>query len=236
MSDGPKKLSFFDHLEELRFRIIKCLAAFLIASVVFSRYLDPILAFIIEPIGRLVFTYPSEAFLARIALICWGGLIVSFPYILYELWQFVSLGLTAKEKRYILFFGPVSLIFFVLGAVFGYLVMVPMSMQFFLGFASDWMIPMITVNQYVSYVGNMIFAFGIVFELPVVLLFLTKIGIATPAFLTQKRPYMIVGIFIVSAVLTPPDIASQLLMAVPLLVLYEIGVVVAKIVYRFKDH
>ena len=230
-----KDLSLLGHLEELRGRILKAFGIFILACVLVYQSIDPILDFVIKPVGKLVFTYPSEAFLARLALTCWGGLFVAFPYILYQIWQFVSLALTEKERKYVAIFLPLSLAFFVLGILFSYFVMVPVSMNFFLSFASESMVPMITVNQYVSYIGNMLFAFGIVFELPVVLLFLTKIGIATPAFLIHFRPYVIVTIFIVSAVLTPPDIISQLLMAIPLLILYELGIIASKVAYPVKE-
>ena len=134
-----------------------------------------------------------------------------------------------------LIFGPLSLVCFLAGVAFGYGVMIPMSMQFLLSFASDTMVPMLSVNKYISYTGSMVFAFGIVFELPLVLLFLTKIGIATPAFLMQERKYALVIILIVSAILTPPDVLSQFLMAGPLVVLYEIGIVVSKFTYRTKS-
>ncbi|OGX28264.1 MAG: twin arginine-targeting protein translocase TatC [Omnitrophica WOR_2 bacterium RIFCSPHIGHO2_01_FULL_48_9] len=235
MTPTSNELSFFDHLEEFRGRLIKSIIAFLFAASIVYRFVDRILASVIKPVGAVVFTYPSEAFLAHVSLTIWGGIILASPVIIYQIWRFVCLALTAQERKYVLIFGPLSLVCFLAGVAFGYGVMIPMSMQFLLSFASDTMVPMLSVNKYISYTGSMVFAFGIVFELPLVLLFLTKIGIATPAFLIQKRKYALVIILIVSAILTPPDVLSQFLMAGPLVVLYEIGIVVSKFTYRTKS-
>ena len=235
MTPTSNELSFFDHLEEFRGRLIKSIIAFLFAASIVYRFVDRILASVIKPVGAAVFTYPSEAFLAHVSLTIWGGIILASPVIIYQIWRFVCLALTAQERKDVLIFGPLSLVCFLAGVAFGYGVMIPMSMQFLLSFASDTMVPMLSVNKYISYTGSMVFAFGIVFELPLVLLFLTKIGIATPAFLIQKRKYALVIILIVSAILTPPDVLSQFLMAGPLVVLYEIGIVVSKFTYRTKS-
>lgn len=219
--------TFWGHLEELRSRLIKSLLAFVICACLFFIYVDPVLHFIVEPVGHLVFTSPGEAFSARVNLALLGGFLLALPVILYQIWQFVALGLTEQEKRYVKILGPVSLVCFIAGIVFAYFVLIPISLQFLLSFSAGWMQPMITVDKYISYVGTLLFGSGIVFELPLFLFFLTKIGIATPEFLKQHRRYAIVIILIISAVVTPPDVCSQLLMAAPLLILYEVGIWVA---------
>ena len=225
-------MSFWDHLEELRGRLIKALLAFVVASFIFYSFIDHILATLVKPIGHLVFTSPSDAFMARVTLALWGGFFLALPVIFYQLWQFVAAGLKEREKRYVIIFAPVSIILFLIGAIFAYFVAVPMAMQFLMSFSSELMVPMITVKNYISFVGTLMLGFGVVFELPLILMFLTKIGIATPEFLVQKRRHAIVLILIVSAILTPPDIISQLIMAIPLIVLYELGIIVSKITYR----
>ncbi len=229
-----KQSSFLEHFEELRKRLILSCFFVLLACIVVYRFIDTLLAYVIRPVGHLIFTYPAEAFLARISLTFWAGICLAFPFILYEIWRFVSLALTEKEKKYLFLFGPLSIVFFILGAVFAYFVMIPFSVEFFLNFSSELIVPMITVDKYISFVGTMIFSFGLVFELPIILLFLTYIGIATPAFLIQKRKIMIVLIFIVGAIITPPDVVSQILVSVPLIFLYEIGILISKMVYRDK--
>lgn len=228
MNPRPKELSFWEHLEELRGRLVKSILAIVIGAFIFYLFVDRILAILILPVGKVIFTSPVDAFLARLYLTLWGGFLLALPVVLYQIWQFAALALTPKEHRYILFWAPLSFLLFIFGALFAYFVMIPISLKFLLGFAGDSIVPMIEIKNYISFVGTMVLAFGVVFELPLVLLFLTKIGIATPAFLIQKRRHAIVIILIISAILTPPDVFTQIIMAAPLLVLYEIGICVCR--------
>ncbi len=223
-------VSFFDHLTELRSRFLQCLLGFVLGSCIFYSFIDAVLDFILKPVGTVIFTSPSDAFVARMTLTLIGGFFLSLPLIIYHIWKFIALGLREKEIRYVVIYGPLSLFCFILGAVFSYFVLLPTSLKFLLGFATKNVLPMITVEKYISFVGTMVVAGGVTFELPLIIAFLARIGIATPEFLRQKRRYAIVIIFIVSAIITPPDAASQLIMAVPLLVLYEAGIIMAKMV------
>ena len=233
--DMFKEISFFSfikHLEELRSRLIKSILAWLAATGIFYQFfIDRFLAFVIKPVHHIVFTSPSEAFTARLNLTFLGGFLFALPVILYQLWQFVAAGLTIEERKHVVLFGPLSAVFFILGEVFAYFCMLPFSLRFLLSFSSDLIVPMITVDKYISFVTNEMLSCGVVFELPLILAFLTKIGIATPEFMRQKRRYVIVAIFIVSAIITPPDVASQLLLAVPLVVLYEVGILFSQLVF-----
>jgi sec-independent protein translocase protein TatC len=229
-----KRITFIEHLGELRSRILTSVAAIIIASCVLYNFVDRIYASLVKPVGELVFIAPQEAFLARIKIAFLAGLFLSLPVVLYQAWRFISVGLKANERKYTLLFGPLSFVFFGLGAAFGYSIIVPIGIKFLLGFATDQILPMIAVSRYISFVGMLTFAFGLIFELPLASLFLTKIGIVTPYFLSQKRKQAIVLIFILAAILTPPDIVTQSLMAVPLLVLYEIGILLSKLVYKPK--
>lgn len=221
--------NFFDHIDELRNRILRCLLAVAITSVVFYNYIDVVLSYIISPIGKLVFTSPADAFLARMHLTIFGGIVLALPYLLYEIWSFVAGALQPHERKFILVFGPFSFILFIVGGLFAYSVVIPVSLNFFMSFASETMQPMINVRSYLSFMLSLMLSFGVVFELPFILLFLTKIGVATPAFLVQKRRYAIVFILIVSMIMTPPDVISLFMMALPMIVLYEIGIWVSKI-------
>ncbi len=217
--------SFIEHLEELRSRLIKAILAWLTGTIIFyGFFIDPFLSFIIKPVHHIVFTSPSEAFTARITITLWGGFLLSLPVILYQVWQFVAVGLTPQEKKYVAVFGPLSAVFFILGEAFAYFCMLPISIKFLLSFSTDLFVPMITVDNYISFVTTLMLACGVTFELPLIFAFLTKIGIATPEFMRQKRRYVIVVILIVSAIITPPDVVSQILLAAPLLVLYEVGI------------
>lgn len=227
-----KKLTLVGHLEELRARILKAVIAVIIASSVLYSFADKIYDNLVKPVGRLVFIAPEEAFITRIKIAFFGGLFLSLPFVLYQIWRFVSVGLKPSEKKYTLLFGPLSFIFFIVGAIFGYAIIVPIGIKFLLGFATDQIVPMITISRYVSFIAMLTFAFGVVFELPLVSLFLTKIGVVTPYFLSKKRRHAIVFIFIAAAIFTPPDVITQSLMAIPLLVLYEVGILFSKIAYR----
>ena len=235
MGKTLKDLSFFGHMDELRNRLIKSAVAVVISAGIVSIYIDEILEFIIKPVGKLVFTSPTDAFVAQIILIFLGGFLLALPVVLYQAWCFLATGLKEQERTYIAIFAPFSILLFIVGALFAYTVAIPISFQFLLGFSSEYIVPMITIKSYISFVGTMILAFGVIFELPIVLIFLTKIGIATPAFLEQKRKHAIVLIFIMSALITPPDIITQVILSVPLIVLYEIGIICSKMVSLSKN-
>ena len=232
MRQPPKELSFFDHLDELRTRIIKSALVVFICACVFYFTIDKILVAIIKPVGKLIFTSPPEAFLARMTITLFGGFFAASPFILYQVWSFVSAGLTEREKQYVKLFGPFSFVCFVAGGLFAYFVMIPLAVKFLLSFSTELMLPMITVEKYITFVSVLTLAGGIVFELPLILMFLTKIGIVTPDLLREKRRHAIVGILFVSAVLTPPDVFTQMLLSVPLIILYEVSILVSGLTCR----
>jgi len=222
-------LTFTEHLEELRQRIIRSLVFVIIASILTYAFTDKILIFLSKPAGRLVFIAPAEAFITRIKLALFGGLYLSLPLILYEVWGFVSSGLERTERKYALLFSVFSFILFTAGTLLGYFVIVPMGLNFLLSFSSEYLQPMISVGRYTSFVMSLSFAFGLVFQLPLAILFLTKTGIVTPEFLSRNRKYTVIIIFIAAAVFTPPDVITQCLMAIPLLALYEISIFLSRI-------
>ena len=226
-----ERLSLVEHLEELRARVIKSVVFIIIASCALYNFIDDILPAIVRPAGKLVFIAPAEAFIVNIKIAFLGGLFLSSPFVLCQIWQFVSAGLKKSERKHVFIFGILSFIFFIIGSLFGYIVIVPIGMKFLLNFATDLVTPMISVNKYISFVGSLTFAFSIVFQLPLIMLFLTKIGMVTPIFLVKKRRYAIVAMFVAAAILTPPDVITQCLMAGPLLVLYEIGIMFSKWAY-----
>jgi len=227
-----ERLTLVEHLDEVRTRLLKSVVFVIIISCVLYSIIDVLIPMLARPVKRLIFIAPQEAFVVNIKIAFLGGLFFSSPYLLYHIWEFVSVGLEKKERRYGLIFGLLSFVLFILGCGFGYFIILPIAIKFLLGFATDVISPMITVSNYVSFVGTIIFAFSLVFQLPLVMLFLTKINIVTPVFLSKKRRHAMVGMFIVAAILTPPDVITQLLMAGPLLILYEIGIMFSKWVYR----
>ena len=236
MTSQNKELTFVEHLEELRWRLIKSLACLVLSCIVFYHYIDQVLHFLIRPFGQLYFVSPSEALEAHVTLTLCGGVVLASPFILYQFWQFLAAAVNPEFKKNAVFFTALSFVLFVTGCAFAYFAVLPFSASFLLSFSSDVIKPMMTVSKYINFITTLIFSFGIIFEFPLMMLFLIQIGIATPEFLIQKRRYAIVAIFIISAVLTPPDYVSQLLMAFPLMGLYELSIFMAKWNYSSKHY
>lgn len=227
-----ERLTLVEHLEELRTGVIKSIIFIIACFALLYNFVGVFLPILIKPVGKLVFIAPQEAFISNIKIAFFGAFFLSSPFWLYQIWKFISEGLNVKEKKYALIFAPLSFVFFFLGISFGYFIIVPIGIKFLLGFATDFVSPMISIQRYISFVGTLTFAFGMVFQLPLIILFLTKIGIVTPQFLSRKRRFAIVLVFITAAILTPPDVITQFFMAVPLLVLYEIGIILSRFAYK----
>ncbi|MDZ7373178.1 MAG: twin-arginine translocase subunit TatC [candidate division KSB1 bacterium] len=228
-------MPFLDHLEELRWRLIKCIAAVLVLTLVSYFFSGQMLSFLTRPFpaGRkLIFLSPTEGFMIRIKLSLFGGIIFGLPVIFYQMWQFIAPGLLPHEKRYVPHIIIISTINFVIGALFAYFVIVPIGLNFLLGFETPDVEAAIRIKDYLGFVTNLMLAFGIVFELPVLSFILARIGILTPEFMSRYRRYSIVLVFVVAAILTPPDVFSQILLAMPLIVLYEISIIVARLARR----
>ncbi len=163
-----------------------------------------------------------------------SGIMLASPVIFYEFWKFVAPGLYQNEKRLLVPFVLCSCVLFLGGAIFGYFVVFPFGFRFFLGFSNEYIKALPSVKQYFSFAMKLLIAFGIVFELPVISYFLTKIGVITPQFLKNNRRYAIVIIFALAAIFTPPDVMTQFMMAVPLILLYEVSIMISKIAYASK--
>lgn len=224
-------MTIIEHLEELRLRLLIALAGFAAATLVGFLYVDRILNFLIRPVGRVVFLAPTEAFFVRVKVAALAGVFLSLPLTLYQLWRFIGTGLTRTERRYALSLLPPALLLFVGGAAFAFLAILPVGVRFLLSYQTPSLVPMISVSAYTSFATAFVLAFGLVFQLPIVILFLARLGIVTPAALAAGRKYAILAIVVGSAVLTPgTDVFSQMLMALPTYLLYEISIWIARIV------
>lgn len=226
--------SFFKHIEELRSRIIKSAGAFVLAFCLSYNFIGKLIPKIIAPAGHLVFTAPADAFSAYMTVGALMALVIASPYICYQIWAFVGGALKPSEKKFVVIFAPLSLFFFLLGGAFAYFLAVPRAYKFLMSFSSEYLVPMVTVKNYLGFLGHMIVAFGVAFELPLILAFLAKIGIASPEYLRQMRRHAVIIILVVSALLAPPDVMSMLLLAVPLMVLYEVGIIFMNFFYKHK--
>ena len=178
---------------------------------------------------KLIFTGLPEAFFTYLKVAFLSGIILATPIIFYEFWMFVAPGLYDKEKRLMFPIVFLSTLFFVGGAFFGYFIVFPYGFKFFLGFASETIRPLPSMREYLSFASKLLLAFGVVFELPLIITFLAKLGMVSVSFLKKNRKYAVLLFFVGAAILTPPDVVTQIMMALPLMVLYEISIVGAKI-------
>jgi sec-independent protein translocase protein TatC len=231
-------MSFFEHLTELRQRIIWSLVPTLVGLVVCFRFSDRILSFLRRPVDQmglqLVALTPTEAFWTSMKIAMIGGVFLAMPVILWQVWAFVAPGLHQHERRFAAPFVLVGSGLFLGGAAFALFVVVPFAVRFLLNFGKEQGIqPMISVSSHVDFVIKFTLAFGLVFELPLAITILAMLGLVTPAFLRKNRKYAVLLNFVVAAMLTPtPDILNQTLMAGPLCLLYEVGIVAAWIFGR----
>ncbi|MDI6800893.1 MAG: twin-arginine translocase subunit TatC [Thermodesulfovibrionales bacterium] len=254
-----EKMPLTEHLGELRKRIVVSLTVIIIAFVVSFTYSENIFRGLMFPLKynldfsvrnmyvqfvpqdklpdtKLVFLGPAEAFWMNLKIAFVAGIILSLPVIFHQLWKFIAPGLMPKEKRYVLPFIFVATGLFLIGASFCFLIVLPFAMSFLLTYkVGDFLMPMLSVGQYVDFCLKFILAFGAVFELPIVIVFLTKMGIVTPRTLAKNRKYAVLIAFVLAALLTPtPDAFNQLLMAVPIILLYEIGIWISPLFVKKK--
>ncbi len=181
-----------------------------------------------DPPINLHFFSPIEVFMVKLKVSLLAGVVLASPVVFWQLWAFVAAGLKEKEKKAVRVFLPVSLTLFAVGIALAWFLMLPIVLYFLIFVTGEGLVPSVGLSKYAGLVGGSCLAFGLVFQLPVVLFFLTRFGLVTPAFLAKQRPYAILLMFIVAALLTPPDIVTQTLMALPMIVLYEIGIAVSR--------
>jgi len=235
-----QKMPLTAHLEELRRRLIVCLIALGVGFAISYAFKEKLFFFLAKPLedrlpegSTLQYIGIPEAFLTYLKLSLFGGLVIAMPVILYEVWRFVAPGLYEREKRYVIPFVLFSMVFFLAGASFCYFAVFPFVFEFFMSFSSDSLLAMPATRQYLSFATRLLIAFGLIFEMPIVFFFLGRIGLVSYKGLARQRRIAVVLIFIAAAVLTPgPDAVSQLLLAGPLLVLFELSLQIVRITGR----
>jgi sec-independent protein translocase protein TatC len=234
VEEGDGEMSFLDHLEEMRWRLIYAIIGVVIGTIAAWIFIDQLVYFILlkpardananlqnlKPFGQL-FLYVQVAIIA--------GIVVSIPNIFYQFWKFISPALKRSEKKYILSIVIFSSVCFLSGMVFAYYVLLPLAMKFVAEFGSEDIMNNFAINEYMRIIISLMLGSALVFELPMLSFFLTKLGILTPAFMRKYRKYSLVTILFFAAFLTPPDPVSQLILAVPLVLLYEISIFISKI-------
>lgn len=262
-NDSPEKeMSFLDHLEELRWHLVRSTLAVLILAVIafiFKRFIFDVLIFgpskpgfatyslfcdISRALGldtfcfqEMPFKIQSRTMAGQFSAHMWtsiyAGIIVAFPYILYEFWKFISPGLKDKERNSSRGFIIIASFLFFIGVLFGYYLITPLSINFLGSYqVSDEVINQFDLDSYIGLVRTSVLACGIIFELPILMYILTKIGVVTPEILRKYRKFALIIVLVLSAVITPPDIVSQIIVAVPILILYEVSIRISKIVIK----
>jgi len=231
-----EKQPFFSHLKELRDRLLVCIVAVAIAFIFTYYFKERLFDFLMQPFLKVmpaqssfIFTGITEAFLTYFKISVVAALFVAAPVILYEFWMFVAPGLYEKEKKYVypfIFFGSLC---FLCGALFCYFVVMPNMYRFFVSYAREFVTPMPDLKNYMGLTLKLLIIFGFIFELPLVAFYLARAGIIKAKMLAKKRRYAILAVFIVSAAITPPDVVSMILVALPLWGLYELGILIAKV-------
>lgn len=231
------KMSFMEHLGELRTRIVRSLLALLVGLAIALPFSQRIMDYLAKPAREtghnLVFLALTEAFWVQMKIGLIVGLFIAAPGILWQVWRFISPGLHRHEKKYAVPFVVVGSLLFIGGGAFALRVVTPFAIQFLLSYERPGLQAMISIGSYVDFLLKFTVAFGLVFELPLALTILARMGVVTPKMLAKNRKYAILGAFIAAAILTPtPDVFNQTLMAGPLIVLYEVGIVCARIFGR----
>jgi len=239
---GPAgEMGFLDHLEELRWRIIKGLLAIIVGSAVSFGFIDQILEILLKPTTATSYRIALQVLSVQgMFLIKWfiafiSGFVLAMPVVVYQIWKFVTPGLKINEKRYALPVVLFACISFITGVSFGYLVLIPFSLEFFSGMGAGLVENNFSITYYFSFLTWLLLGAGLVFQLPVLSLFLSAIGVLTPPFMRHYRRHAIVTILILSSFITPPDPVSMLMMAVPLVVLYEISIGVSWMVNHRRE-
>ncbi len=237
MSNSEKKVTVLGHLTELRKRLIRSIIVIVVASIVCFIFYKQIFDILIAPAQgiNLVFIEMTEM-LGTIMRVClFSGIIIAMPYLTYELIMFVSPALTRKEKRYVYLILPWIALMFAAGVIFGYFVLAPRMILFLTTFGSDIATPQIKIGNYISVVTRLLLAIGLVFEMPVLTTFLARVGVITSKWLADKRKAAIILAFVLAAIITPTiDPINQSLVAIPLIILYEMSIWMAKLVQKRK--
>jgi sec-independent protein translocase protein TatC len=243
LEEPEGKMSFLEHLDELRKRILIAVGALIVGFLVALLFIDQIFAFIMEPLqaplngGQLIYTEPTEAFMLYMKMAALAGLLMAAPIVIWQVWLFVAPGLYAHEKRYAIPFVLLATMFFISGALFSHYMVFPWAWRFFASFSEgkDFLVFTPKIAPAFALYVKMMLAFGLIFQMPTIVFFLARMGLVTAGFLIRHTKYAILIIFIVAAVLTPgPDVVSQSLMAGPMFALYLISIGIAWLCQRKK--
>ena len=230
LDDGSMPLT--SHLEELRSRIIKSLLAIVVGSCISYFFLDDITKFLTAPVGKLYYMQPGEAFFTYLKIDIVTGFLIALPVIFFHIWKFFLPALTKSERAVLGILVPSSVILFFAGLAFSFFLIMPVALKFFMGFSTDNLQTMFSFQNYFDFVIMFALPFGFVFELPLVIIVLGQLGILTSEFLGKYRRIVFFLSFVIGALVTTPDVITQIAVAIPIMLLYEVGYLVVKYILR----
>ena len=235
-------MTLLGHLSEMRRRLARMVIMVILGFIACYGVAEPVYAWLSEPLqsalpdgSKLIYTSPQGAFFVYLKVALVSSIFVTSPFSFYQIWAFIAPGLYREEKQAVAPLAFFSAFFFLAGASFCYFLVFPLAFRFFMGFSTDVIVPMISVEEYLSFALKLLIAFGLVFEMPLFAHFLARLGVLSPDMMRRKRKYAVLLIFIAAAILTPPDVFSQCLMAAPMLLLYEVSVWVAALAKKRRD-
>lgn len=231
----PNQMTFLEHLEELRWRLLKTVSAVAVGTVLAFIFHQPLVTWLLKPTEgiELIFTAPAEYFMVTLRVALFTGLYLSLPVLLYQVIAFIAPGLTPAERRWTLPMLVAAFLLFTTGALFSYFFLLPVGLKFLVGFAPEGINPMLSIGSYLSFAASLVFASGLSFELPLVLFFLSLMGIVTSAKLQAFRRYFLIVALTIAAVVTPsPDVFTQGILAIALMGLYELSILLIKGISR----
>lgn len=225
-------MSITSHLEELRSRIIKSLLSVAAGSGIAYFFLDEITKFLTAPVGKLYYMQPGEAFFTYLKIDIVAGFLIALPIIFFHVWKFFLPALTRSERAVLGILVPASVILFFMGLAFAFFLILPIALKFFMGFSTEDLQTMFSFQNYFDFVLTFLLPFGFVFELPLVVIVLAQLGILTSEFLGKYRRIVFFVSFVLGAIITPPDVISQISLAIPVILLYEAGYRIVKHILR----
>jgi sec-independent protein translocase protein TatC len=227
---NERDMPFLDHLEELRWRLFKSLISVFVLMLVCWAFSDQLLEILrfpgrqIDPPLKMQVLKVQTVFMTKLEIALVGGIILGLPVLIYQAWQFIAPGLIKNEKKFLPIVIIATIACFLIGGLFAYLMIIPFALQFFMDLAPVDIENNIALDFYIGFLLRIIIVFGVVFELPIISIILTKMGLLTPQFMRKYRRYALVIAFILGAILTPPDPSTQIMLAVPIILLYEVSI------------
>ena len=231
-SENDDEMSIIDHLTELRRRLIRCVVAVLLGSCITYAFDEEIMQFLLAPAGKLYFMHPGEAFFSYAKVVLFSGFLLATPVVFYEIWRFFVPAFTRRERMVLGIMVPSSIMLFYAGLAFSFFLIVPIGIKFFMGMGSEDLSPLFSIEKYLDFIITFLLPFGLAFELPLIIIIMAAIGLVTSQQLKKYFRYVFFVSFIIGALLTPPDIVSQITLALPLTVLYGLSYLVVRFVLR----